>query len=320
MRMRARWPTSWRFFRRLFAGTSSGARHKQDAQAAPEFLFKQSASAPQCDDRTPGQPRQPGIRLVAPGQPPYRRVRREEFAISRTEVPALTIAANASQGVEITGNGREDWSLRFCAYGDGNSEGEARDRLRGVSLVRLGATVSLNGPGICRGPRAGGNLIVQAPADAPITVHASFAPVSVRNMGGPVRVTAIHARATLLDTTGKVDATAFVVDFAGSEGTVVLSAEAEINLKLTSLNFKGTLIAWAQLPVRVLVPAAFQTPFQAVVSRPQDFVCRTEFAANMKLERNGGLYVFTYPGDGSRPPEDVHLRSEHAAVVVDTGQ
>jgi hypothetical protein len=40
----------------------------------------------------------------------------------------------------------------------------------------------------------------------------------------------------------------------------------------------------------------------------------------MKLERNGGLYVFTYSGDGSTPPEDVHLRSEHAAVVVDTGQ
>jgi hypothetical protein len=40
----------------------------------------------------------------------------------------------------------------------------------------------------------------------------------------------------------------------------------------------------------------------------------------MKLERNGGLYVFTYPGDGSTPPEDVHLRSEHAAVIIDTGQ
>jgi len=254
------------------------------------------------------------------GQAPYRRSRREELVVSRTEIPSLTVAANPSQGIEISGHGRENWTLRFCAYGDGNSKAEARDRLREVSLVRSDGTVSLNSPGFRRVPGADGNLNVHAPADAPITVHASFAPVAVRNMTGPVRVTAIHARVKILNTTGKVDAAAFVVDFAGAEGTVVLSAEAEINLKLTSLRFTGTLSAWAQLPVRLLVPRGFQTPFQAVVSRPQDFVCRTEFAVNMKLERNGGLYFFTYMGDGSTPPEDVHLRSEHAAVIVDTGQ
>jgi len=320
MTMRFPRPSSWGFPGRFFSGTSSNARNKQDVQAAPEFLFEQGPSELTYADRTPGQPLKPGFRLGFSGQAPYRRSRREELAISRAEIPSLTIAANPSQGVEISGQGREDWSLRFCAYGDGNSEGEARDRLREVSLVHLGATVSLNGPGVRRVPGAGGNLSVDAPADAPITVHASFAPVAVRNMTGPVRVTAIHARAKILNTTGRVDATAFVVDFAGSEGTVILSAEAEVNLKLSSRKFRGTLIACAQLPVRVLVPRGFQTPVQVIVSRPQDFVCRTEFAANMKLERNGGLYVYTYAGDGSTPREDVHLRSEHAAVVVDTGQ
>ena len=110
------------------------------------------------------------------------------------------------------------------------------------------------------------------------------------------------------------------MDFAGFEGTVILSAGTEINLKLTSLKFSGTLIAWAQFPVRVLIPWGGQTSFQAIVNRPQGFVCRTEFATNAKLERNGGLLVFTYPGDGTAPPEDMQLRSEHAAVVVDTGQ
>src|SRR5262249_34573792 len=141
MRMRRRGPASWgAAARRWFAGASLNSRREQETQAAPEFLFQQARFAPSCEDRTPGQPLRPGIRLVASGQPPYRRTRREELAISRTEVPALTIAANASQGVEISGDGREDWSLRFCAYGDGNSEREARDRLQEVSLVRSGAT------------------------------------------------------------------------------------------------------------------------------------------------------------------------------------
>jgi hypothetical protein len=165
---------------------------------------------------------------------------------------------------------------------------------------------------------AGGNLIIEAPAEAPITVHASFAPVEVRNMTGPVRVTAIHARAKLLNATGSVDATGFVVDFAASKGTVILSAEAEINLKLTPVRFQGTLTAWAQRAVRVLIPPAFQTPFQAVVNRPQDFVCRTEFTAAVKREKKGGLYMFTYAGDRSVAPDRVDLRSEHATVVIDT--
>lgn len=261
---------------------------------------------------------QPGTRLVVAGQAPYLRTRLEDVTVSRTELPALTIVADPSEKVEITGSNREDWSLRFCAYGEGSSEDEASGRLQEVSLTRVGGTISLNGPAISRIVGAGGNLLLEAPPDAPITVHASFAPVEVRNMTGPVRVTAIHARAKVLNATGQVDATGFVVDFAGSQGRVILSAEAEINLKLTAAMFEGTLTAWAQGPVRVLVPPAFHTPFQAVVNRQEDFACRTGFSANVKPEKNGNLYVFTYPGDGSTLPKGVHLRSEHATVVIDT--
>jgi hypothetical protein len=128
----------------------------------------------------------------------------------------------------------------------------------------------------------------------------------------------MRARAKILSTTGRVDATGFVVDFAGSEGTVVLSAEAEINLKFTTARFRGALTALAQRRVCVLVPRAFRTPFQVVVNRPKDFVCRTGFRAKLKIEAKGGLCVFTYTGDGSTPPERVHLRSEHGKVIIDT--
>ncbi len=291
-----------------------------DLQAAPEFLFEQRLTSPPCEDRTPGQPLKPGYWLVAANQAPYRRVRREEFVSSRVEVPALTVTADPRHMIEITGHDREDWSLQYCAYGEGNSESEALDRLQGISLRRLAATVSLNSSAPRVAHESGGNLTVQAPADAPITVHSSFTSVVVQNMTGPVRVTSIHARATLLNTSGQVDASAFILDFAGCQGAVILSAETEINVKLTAPEFKGPLTAWAQFAVRVLVPANFQTPFQAVVNRPQDFVCRTGFAANMKSDRNGRLYVFTYPGDGSTPPDALHLRSEHGVIVVDTGQ
>lgn len=316
--MRIRWPTSLASLGGLFSARSSNAQRKYDSQAASEFLFEERPFGSDCAYRTPGQPLQPGARLVVSGQAPYLRTRLESLTLPRTEVPALTIAADPSERVEVTGNDRKDWALRFCAHGGGSSEDEARDRLEEVSLIRVGGTVSLNGPGLGSMAGSGGNLIVEAPTDAPITIHASFSAVEVRNMTGPVRVTAIHARAKFLNTTGKVDAAGFIVDFAGSRGTIVLSAEAEINLKLTSASFQGLLTAWAQGSVRVLVPRAFQSAFQAVVNRPQDFVCRTEFSKKARLEKKGGLYVFTYPGDGSTPPDDIHLRSEHATVVIDT--
>jgi hypothetical protein len=316
-RMRVRWLNLLASMGGLLSANSARAQRKYDLQAAPEFLFEQRPFDAECADRTPGQPLQPGYRLVAANQPPYLRTRLESLTVSRSEVAALTIAADPSERVEVTGDRREDWSLRYCAYGQGSTEDQARDRLQGVSLIRVGSTVSLNGPGLGGTTGAGGNLIVEAPTDAPITVHGSFAPVEVRNMTGPVRVTAIHARARLLNLMGNVDASGFVVDFAGSKGTVTLSAEAEINLKLTSVRFQGTLTAWAQRSVRVLVLPAFQTPFQAIVNRPQDFVCRTEFSTAVKREKKGGLYVFTYAGDGSIPPDRVHLRSENATVVID---
>jgi hypothetical protein len=100
---------------------------------------------------------------------------------------------------------------------------------------------------------------------------------------------------------------AFVIDYAGSRGKVTLSAEAEINLRMTASKFDGTLLAWAQRPVRMLVPFGFVTRFQAVVNRSQDFVSRADFCSNVKHERKNGLYVFTYAGDGSAAPERVHL-------------
>jgi hypothetical protein len=109
------------------------------------------------------------------------------------------------------------------------------------------------------------------------------------------------------------------VDFAGSRGIVNLTAEAEINLKMMASRFDGTLLAWAQRPVRVLVPPGFDTPFQASVNRRQDFVCRTDFCSKITQEKKGGLYVFTYKGDGKTAPERFHLRSEHSTVVLDTG-
>jgi hypothetical protein len=302
------------------------SRREYELQPAPEFLFERRPYELRCVDRKPGRREidegETRVVLVAANQAPYLLTRLDELRLSRADVPVLTVTADPSNSVAVAGSSRPDWSLRFCAQGEGEAEDEARERLQQISMARAGGTVSLTGPHLLSADptRMGrGYLVVDAPADAPVVIHASYAAVQIRDVMGPVRIAATHGRATILNTTGQVDAIAMVVDFAASGGRVTLTAEAEINMKLSTSRFEGTLLAWAQRCVRTLVPQGFLTPFRAIVSRRQDFVCRADFCSRVTQDKKGDLYYFTYAGDNSVAPEaGMHLRSEEATVVIDT--
>ena len=319
--MRFRWPIFLVSLSALFTWASD-ARRNYDVEAAPEFLFERRPIEFECVDRIAGRPttmpQGKKAFFLAGNQPGYVLTRSEQLTLTRSDAPSLTITADPSNSVAVVGSNRADWFIRLCAEGGGELETEARERLQQISMTRLGTTISVNSPPLGEGSHGRGSLVVDAPAGAPVVIYASYSAVQIRDVADPVRVTATHARATILDTTGRVDASALVVDFAGWRGILNLSAEAEINLKMTALRFDGALVAWAQRPVRVLVPPGFMTPFQALVNRPQDFVCRADFCSKVTKEKKGGLYVFTYQGDGKTAPERFHLRSEHSTVVVDT--
>ena len=290
-------------------------RREYELQPAADFLFTKPPAAVSA----------PGTMawLVSGPSMPYRLTRLDELHLSLSDVPALTVTADPTNLITVAGGERSDWSLRFSVLGEGESEEQARQRLDAISMVRMGGTVSLIAPPLLQPEqtsRGSSNLVVEAPQDASMVIHSSYAAVQIRDMKGPVRITASHARATVLDAIGQVDVTAFVIDFSGDRGQVTLSAEAEINMRLYGPQFEGTLLASAQRSVRVLVPHGFMTPFCAVVGRRQDFVCRTEFASHVRHEKKGTLHYFTYSGADpvGTDTENVSLRSEQATVVIDT--
>ena len=300
----------------LLSCSVSGSREAH-IQAAPDFVFERRPF--QSDCAAPPAGATAGY-LISRSHLPFQRKHPQSLTFPLSEVPALTLAADESNMVHIAGSHRDSWALDFCAHGEGNTESEALAQLQQVSMERIGDTVFLGNSGTKHTRLSSNTLLVAAPAAAPIVVHASFAAVHVQDMTAPVRVTATHARATILDTTGKVDVSGSVIDFAGSEGTVNLSSESEINLKFRAVRFEGSLMAWAQGPVRVLVPPSFQTPFQAIVNRPQDFACRADLCSKVTLERQGSLCVFTYSGDGSTSPPALHFRSGLQNLVIDNSK
>ena len=127
----------------------SKSRREYELERAPEFLFDPRPYEVPCADRKPGQPEIDGWRavgLVAGNQAPYQLTRLDELRLSQADFPVLTVTADPANCVAVAGSKRPDWSLRFCAHGEGDTEDAARERLHERSMVRAGGTVSLTGP------------------------------------------------------------------------------------------------------------------------------------------------------------------------------
>ncbi len=280
---------------------------------ASEWLFNPRAQLPFIE--SPGELRGRVISADSSDFCPssvYTRMTHLRF--SSTRVPALSIAADPGTIVTIAATAGPDWLLRFRAEALGRS---ATQQLRQLSIRRVGGTVFV-GSSYPANQHISAFLHVQAPREAPLSIHVSFGSVEVRDFAGPLRAAALHGRLTLLNTLGQVDAIGRTIDFAGSRGRVVLSAEADINLKLTAERFDGSLVAWSQGPVRVRVPERLTTAVRAVVGRRDQFVCRARLSSPLNGRSTSG--TFTYDNvEPTLSDAPINLRSEHSTIVIDPG-
>jgi len=299
----------------LTCGVFACFSQKPRSQPVPLFLFDERPFQMTCANRpAPIPPGTHAFIAVSP-QAPYARTRLDTLDLPLYQVPALTIAAEPVNWIKIAGADQDHWAVRFCAKGEGDTAEEANGYLEKVSMQRTGSLLTLNNTN-ARGLTGGqGTLVLDAPANAAVIVH-SAAAVEVHDMAGPVRISA-RGRATILNTSGLVDASATVVDFAGSQGDVSLNASSDIEIKITAQQFRGAIGANAQRDVHVLFPPGYQTPVDVLANSQKDFVCRADFCSKIKKDRENSLYRFTY-GDVDGAQEHIGLRSEGAQVVLDT--
>lgn len=313
-------------FGALVCGVTACSSPNSRSGRPPLFLFDQQpfdrAFQATCANR-PSPPLPPGTRgyvtfTADPPLAPYARTRLETLTFSLHEVPALTIAAEPINWLKIAGVNQDHWTLNFCAKGEGDTAEEAIGYMQKISMQRTGSLLTLNNTD-ARGRTGGqGTLLLESPVDAPVTVH-SDAAIEVHDIAGPVRISAAWGRATILNTSGLVNASANIVDFAGSQGSVSLNAFMDIDIKLSATKFRGTLNANAQRQVLAFFPPGFQTPIEVLVKEQKDFVCRADFCSKIKKDRDNSLYRFTF-GDAGNVSARIVMRSMNAQVTLDTAQ
>lgn len=294
----------------------SQCRSQNSLPSRGPTIFDEPPLPMYCADRpAPLPPGEHSFLAVSP-QAPYARTRLDKLDLPLYQVPALTIAAQPFNDIQIAAASQDHWSLHFCAMGEGTTAEEANGYMQRISMQRTGSLLTLNNTDAHGLVGGRGTLHVEAPTEAPVTVH-SDGGVRVYEMAAPVRISA--GMAVILNTSGLVDASASQIFFGGSQGSVALSASWDIHIKLTAQQFHGKLRAYAQRQVRVHFPSGFQTPVSVVVNRPRDFVCHADFCSTIKKDRENSLYVFTY-GEVANASDRINLRSENAQVTLDTVQ
>lgn len=302
------WPAA------LFAllGFAQGIPKEQrdyERQPAPPFLFEWNQPRTACDPLPISR-----AYLDAPSRMPNTVHRLDETVLSREEFPTLLVNAQSAH-VSIEGANRSDYLARFCAEVGARSEAEANQLLDQMRVTTEGQMLKLKPPQGSLDRHVLADLRIHVPADVPVILNGDYAALAVRGINAPVKLTTTHARITVLDTTGDVDATAShfgVVDFSASQGRVRLQAATEINIKFPLQRFDGTLEAVAERPLRVLLPPGFTSSFAAIVGNADDFVCRADICGQVKKSKRDGRFVFTY---GSGEPQ-IRLRSLDGPVVI----
>ena len=312
-RMGLRWPVAI-ITTVVLLGCSANPQRKYGLEPADQFLFERTHTPTPCEQsRNP----QTGVRIVALGsnRPAHSVQRTDRMDFSRAVMPIFAMRLGPSM-FEASANTSNNYSLELCAEAGAASESEAGALLEEIRLTRDDKVLSLSMPKFVQERPSTAFIQVQAPQETPITVNGEYAAMRVIGMNAPVHLSTTHARISLLDTTGNVDARAEsgIIDFSGERGQVRLDADWEINLNFTARHFEGSLDARAAQPIRVLLPSGFASAFEVTVQRNSDFVCRADICDQIASHKREGKSVFVF---GSGTPA-LHFVSLGGPVIVDS--
>lgn len=289
---------------------------EDQGQPAALFLFEEHPPRSHCDEIPVPSGKQSGVYTIASGTE-FALHRKDELTLARKDVPELTVRPRSAM-VWISGVQAESWSVELCASAGKVLGPDAQPILDSIRLARTGDVLSLAGSEKYDPDRPSrAELHITAPEELPVTVDGTYSYVEVRGINAPVKVRTSNARVRILRTSGKVDADATgmgIIDFVGSQGDVRLNADTELNLKLVAPVFDGNLSGTANQAIRVVLPDDFNTPFEAEVRKPSDFVCRAEFCKQIKNLHLKDKELFQF----GPPNAALRFVSNHGQVIIDS--
>jgi hypothetical protein len=217
--------------------------------------------------------------------------------------------------LELIGVSGSESLLEMRSRADAPDPIQARSMLDEINMELQDGRLRLFSPPNRMNQHCLTEFAITCPRVRPLTVRGVYSAVRISDLIGGADIETTQARITILDVGPQVNARVKegIVDYAGHQGSVRLSAGWEINPKFTSLEFIGGLDAVSEGPVRVLIPEGFATCFEANVAKDVALVCRADIKSRLVRREEAGRFIYRF-GQGATV---VGLKSLNGPIVID---
>jgi len=293
---------------------------KPEEQKEPEGIF--STEPAHASLFAPSQKYREVTAAMKPQYVVYMKPPKDLVRVTKTErlggyLPGLTpiYAEVSNASLEVIGVPGSGSLLEMRSQADAPNPTQARSLLDEINMELQDGRLRLFSPSNRMNQLSVTEFAITCPRERPLTVRGFYSAVRISDLTGGADIETTQARIMIFDVGPQVNARVKegIVDYAGHQGSVRLSAGWEINLKFTSQEFIGGLDAVSEGPVRVLIPEGFATCFEASLAKDAAFVCRADIKSQIVHREEAGRVIYRF-GQG---PTVVGLKSLNGPIVID---
>lgn len=238
----------------------------------------------------------------------------------RLNVPAgaLNVTAAKNGGIQVSGWDGDHYEVLACKVAAGENEAAARQRLTEIKVVVNGGQLSVDGP---ENERWSTFLLIHAPRNSNLNLHAINGPVEVRDVSGTLALEAQNGPLELRNCSGQIKATAEngPIDLIGANGSATLTAtNGPVAVRVHGNQWTGGQVEARSEngPVVLAVPEGFQSSFLVEASEHAPMNCAATFCDQVRKTWDNNERRMEY---GSGSPV-LKLSTENGPIEVKTAR
>ena len=242
----------------------------------------------------------------------------QRLSIPANSVSTLRVNAAKNGGIQVSGWDGDHYEVLACKTAAGESDAEAQQRLSQIKMVLNGDQLSVEGPAEEHWTAF---LLVHAPKNANLDMHAKNGPIEARDLSGAVTVNIENGPLSLRNCSGQVRATATngPIDLVGTAGSATLTAtNGPVSVKVRGNSWTGGQVEarTENGPIVLAVPTGFQSAFLAEASEHAPMSCAASVCDQARKTWDDRTRRIEY---GSGSPV-LKISTENGPIAVQTAK
>jgi len=242
----------------------------------------------------------------------------QRLSIPANSVSTLHVNAAKNGGIQVSGWDGDHYEVLACKTAAGDDEASAQQHVAQIKMVLNGDQLSVEGPD---GDRWTAFLLIHAPKNVNLDMHAKNGPVEVHDVSGTLNVEAENGPLELRNCSGQMKATAEngPIELVGTNGSAILNAtNGPVSVKVRGNAWtSGQVEARSENgPIVLAVPKGFQSAFLVEASEHAPMSCAASVCDQVRKTWDDRARRMEY-GTGSPV---LKISTENGPIAVQTAK